>query len=180
MGTNGTHGVRNGRGCPGLLRRKTITAMQTIMNASNVPMFTIFPMSSIGVLWRRIRASLEGIERKALVEQCLRNHEGVQLDRDVWRRTSRALTAVYMDRDDIVAAAHKHEAGFSRATLASRVLVEMAVTTADILLKDLKRESKSILICTKHRRGLVALLKRCLMQHSCRHSKSNTVCPCSN
>jgi hypothetical protein len=37
-----------------------------------------------------------------------------------------------MDRDDIVAAAHKHEAGFSRATLASRVLVEMAVCSSPL------------------------------------------------
>jgi hypothetical protein len=86
----------------------------------------------VDTLWDRIRTSLKGIERKALVTQCLRNHEGVQLDRDLWRRTSRALTAVYKDRDDIVAAAHKHEAGFSRATLASRVLVEMGVCTCPL------------------------------------------------
>src|SRR5207249_597968 len=44
-----------------------------------------FLNDTVDVLWRRIRAWLEGIERKALVNQCLRNHEGVQLDRDVWR-----------------------------------------------------------------------------------------------
>ena len=91
-----------------------------------------FLNDTVDALWTRIRDSLKGIERKALVEQCLRNHEGVQLDRDTWRRTSRALTAVYRDRDDIVAAAHKHEAGFSRATLASRVLIEMAVCSCPL------------------------------------------------
>jgi hypothetical protein len=91
-----------------------------------------FLNDTVDVLWRRIRTLLAGIERKALVEQCLRNHEGVQLDRDVWRRTSRALAAVYKDRDDIVAAAHKHETAFSGATLASRVLVEMAVCSCPL------------------------------------------------
>jgi hypothetical protein len=91
-----------------------------------------FLNATVDALWGRIRASLERIERKAFVEQCLRNHEGVQLDRDLWRRTSRALTAVYKDRDDVIAAAHKHEAGFSRATLSSRVLVEMSVCTCPL------------------------------------------------
>jgi hypothetical protein len=85
-----------------------------------------FLNDAVDVVWDRIRTTLETVERKALLEQCLRNHEGVQLDRDVWRRTSRALTAVYKDRDDVVAAAHKHEADFSRASLASRVLAEMS------------------------------------------------------
>src|SRR6266403_1209980 len=44
IGTNGTQGVRKGRGCPGLERRKARMAMQTITNANNVPMFTILPI----------------------------------------------------------------------------------------------------------------------------------------
>src|SRR4029077_2245626 len=79
-----------------------------------------FLKDAVDALWNQIRASLGAIERKALVYQCLRNHEAVHLDRDVWRRTSRALTAVYKDRDDIIASAHRHDAGFNLATLASR------------------------------------------------------------
>src|ERR1700732_813856 len=48
-GTSGTHGVRNGLGWPGLVYRKTITEIDTITNASRVPMFTILPISSMGV-----------------------------------------------------------------------------------------------------------------------------------
>ncbi len=88
-----------------------------------------FLKPAVDCLWNRIRESLRAIDRNLLVEQCLRNHEGVQLDRDVWRRTSRALAAVYRDRDDVVAAARKHEADFSRATLSSRVLLEMGLCT---------------------------------------------------
>ena len=50
MGTNGTQGVRNGRGWLGFVRRKTITAMQTITKASSVPMFT---MSADVINWHR-------------------------------------------------------------------------------------------------------------------------------
>jgi hypothetical protein len=88
-----------------------------------------FLNAAVDCLWNRIRPFLEGIDRNLLVEQCLRNHEGIQLDRDIWRRTSRALTAVYRDRDDVIAAARKHEADFSRATLSSRVLLEMGLCT---------------------------------------------------
>ncbi len=57
-GTNGTQGVRKGLGWPGLVWRKAITAMQTITNASSVPMLTIFPISSIGVRLPTIAASM--------------------------------------------------------------------------------------------------------------------------
>src|SRR4029077_5461008 len=57
MGTIGTSGVRNGLGCCGFVLRNTITAMQTITNASNVPMLTILPISSMGVVLPTIAAS---------------------------------------------------------------------------------------------------------------------------
>src|SRR5580700_1024405 len=49
IGTRGTHGVRNGRGWLGLVYRNTITESDTITKASRVPIFTIFPIWSIGV-----------------------------------------------------------------------------------------------------------------------------------
>ena len=88
-----------------------------------------FLHAAVDCLWGGIRASLERLDRDLIVKRCLQNHEGIQLDRDVWRRTSRALTAVYSDRDDVIAAARKHEAEFSRATLSSRVLLEMGICT---------------------------------------------------
>src|ERR1035438_5953925 len=48
-GTNGTHGVRNGLACPGFVFRRTMMAIHTMTKASRVPIFTIFPISSIGV-----------------------------------------------------------------------------------------------------------------------------------
>src|SRR5580704_9365539 len=49
IGISGTQGVRNGRGWLGFVYRNTITEIDTITNASSVPIFTILPMSSIGV-----------------------------------------------------------------------------------------------------------------------------------
>src|SRR5712692_1380341 len=48
MGTNGTHGVLNGRSISGLRRRITHTPAHTITNASNVPMLTISSSTLIG------------------------------------------------------------------------------------------------------------------------------------
>src|ERR1700691_3609206 len=49
IGISGTHGVRKGRGWLGFVYRNTITEIDTITNASSVPMFTIFATWSIGV-----------------------------------------------------------------------------------------------------------------------------------
>ena len=57
IGMNGTQGVRNGRGCTGLVCRRIMIAMHTITNASSVPMFTILPISSIGVTLPTMAAS---------------------------------------------------------------------------------------------------------------------------
>ena len=42
-----------------------------------------FLNAAVDCLWTRIRPSLQGLDRNLLVEQCLQNHEGIQLDRDV-------------------------------------------------------------------------------------------------
>src|ERR1051326_7977516 len=48
IGTTGTHGVLNGRGKSGLRRRSTHTPAETMANASNVPMFTMYPSLLVG------------------------------------------------------------------------------------------------------------------------------------
>ena len=49
IGTNGTQGVRNGRGRSGARRRMRMTPRHTRTNASSVPMLTSWPRTSIGV-----------------------------------------------------------------------------------------------------------------------------------
>ena len=58
MGTSGTSGVLNGRGRSGSLWRSTITETHTMTKAKSVPIFTILPMSSIGVTDPTIAAML--------------------------------------------------------------------------------------------------------------------------
>src|SRR6201993_1549577 len=48
MGTNGTHGVLNGRCRLGLRRRMIHTPAHTITKASSVPMFTMSPRRLMG------------------------------------------------------------------------------------------------------------------------------------
>ena len=49
IGVNGTHGVLNGRGMSGRLRRSTHTPAQTITKASSVPILTSSPRIPIGI-----------------------------------------------------------------------------------------------------------------------------------
>lgn len=81
----------------------------------------------VGKTWENIRKELSRFDRKALVEKCLRNIEGLKLDEAQWRQTAQAVLAVYRERDDVVRAASDREKERARASIASRVLVEMAV-----------------------------------------------------
>lgn len=86
----------------------------------------------VDVLWNRVKASLGQLDRRSLVEFCLRNHEGLVLDRELWHRTARALVTVYRDREDIESASARHEGDINRGTLVSRVLAEMAASTCPV------------------------------------------------
>ena len=48
-GSNGTSGMRNGRGRSGRVRRSTMIPSETITNAISVPMLTSVPSVAIGV-----------------------------------------------------------------------------------------------------------------------------------
>lgn len=48
-GSAGTHGMRKGRGRSGRVRRRTMTAIDTMTNAISVPMLTRWPSVPIGV-----------------------------------------------------------------------------------------------------------------------------------
>lgn len=81
----------------------------------------------VDAVWKRIRDKLLRFDRRTLIEKCLRNAEGLKLDEDQWERTAQALLAVYRDRDDVIRAANNHQKERNQASMASRVLVEMAV-----------------------------------------------------
>ncbi len=80
----------------------------------------------VDVAWRRIRAQLQILNKEAAINTFVRNVEAASLERTWWRRTSRALLAVYRDREDVMRAAREAESRFSKAGLCSRVAVEMA------------------------------------------------------
>jgi hypothetical protein len=86
-----------------------------------------FLHAAVDTLWHRIRYRLRKYDRAALIRTVLGNLESIATDDDVWQRTAAALTSIYMDQADVLAAALDQNAARSRTALSSRVLVEMAV-----------------------------------------------------
>lgn len=78
-------------------------------------------------LWERLRDRLRALDRRDLVRRCLQNLNAIEADRAQWRRTVRAVMALHGDTPDVRRAVDQREAERSRASTASRVLVEMAV-----------------------------------------------------
>lgn len=86
--------------------------------------------SSADVAWQTIKARLLEIERGSVVERALKNHYAVQRDAGTWRLTAQALLALYDDQQEVIRAANKREGERAVASLASRVIAEMAICTS--------------------------------------------------
>jgi hypothetical protein len=78
-------------------------------------------------LWAEISQELSFIDRPTLVRLALENNEALLKDREHWNNTTRALLATLEDKDDVRLVCHKRDVERIRGSLASRVLVEMAV-----------------------------------------------------
>ena len=82
-------------------------------------------------LWDEISQELSFIDRPTLIRFALENNESLLKDRLHWNNTTRALLATHEDKDDVRLVCHKRETDRVRGSLASRVLVEMAVCGAN-------------------------------------------------
>lgn len=78
------------------------------------------------VAWQRIRGRLKELERANLVEVALCNHYAVQRDAATWRLTAQALLALH-DQTDVIRAANRQDSERNLSSLATRVIVEMAI-----------------------------------------------------
>ncbi|HUB47659.1 MAG TPA: hypothetical protein VMB73_21995 [Acetobacteraceae bacterium] len=87
---------------------------------------------AVDVLWARIKKLLVTLDRGALIQHALVNHEAIEKDRDVWRMTASAVLAIHPDRESTLATAAKRESDRARSSTALRVLVEMAVCTSPL------------------------------------------------
>jgi hypothetical protein len=84
----------------------------------------------VGVVWERLRDDLREIDGPSLVRLALENQEAIFRDREQWRRTARAVMALYGEADDVERIAAERESQRANANTASRVLIEMAVCTS--------------------------------------------------
>jgi hypothetical protein len=86
-----------------------------------------FLHAAVETLWHRIRRQLGRYGRASLVKTVFQNLESIATDDDIWHYTAAALTSVYRDQEDVLAAAHDQSAARARTALSSRVLVEMGI-----------------------------------------------------
>lgn len=84
------------------------------------------------VLWTDIRATLQGLDRQAILQYCLSNKQALIADRNHWRRTSQAQVALH-GRDEVLKVSGHRESDRALASLSCRVLVEMALCEAPMV-----------------------------------------------
>ncbi len=85
--------------------------------------------AAVEALWARLRALMVRFDREKLATFTLNNHDRVAWDRQQWAQTASALLALYRDEADVVSAFNHMESKSGMASLASRVLAEMAICT---------------------------------------------------
>jgi hypothetical protein len=82
---------------------------------------------AVDAIWCRMRDTLAGLDREALVTKALINHDAIAWDRINWSQTASALLALYEDTGDVVGASNRIEAQRAVAGLGSRIIAEMGV-----------------------------------------------------
>lgn len=85
--------------------------------------------AAVEAIWGRVSALMKALDREGLTACALDNHDRVAWERVQWSQTASALLALYRDQGDVVAAFNRLESQRSMASLASRVIAEMAVCT---------------------------------------------------
>jgi len=91
----------------------------------------VFLHHLVDYIWEELRTRLETIDGPALVEMLARNVEAVYKDRDHWRRTARAVSAIRAS-EDVPAISMHRESKRAVATTVSRVVMEMALCTSPL------------------------------------------------
>ena len=86
----------------------------------------------VEAIWQRMRPAFHILDRLSVIEQSLGYIEGIEADRLQWERTVRAVVALRTDRDAAKERVVREIALFNAATLALRLVVEMAVSECPI------------------------------------------------
>jgi hypothetical protein len=80
-------------------------------------------------IWEDLKGHLAQLNRRMVVEIALENVEAILGHREWWRRTMRALYAIYQDDARVTEVAAAREAERGPASHAGRTLIEMAIST---------------------------------------------------
>ena len=86
--------------------------------------------NGVSKLWQELESQLKGFNRLSLVTMALSNNESLLRDRAHWSETSRALLAIHSNPKNVHDVSHRHEVDRIRASLANRILIEMAICVA--------------------------------------------------
>jgi hypothetical protein len=93
---------------------------------------TEFLNSLVHSLWRDIRQALERLERASVIGMALANIEGLIRERSWWRRTARAMDALYSSDTSVARVAGERESDRSLGIQTARILSEMALCTCPL------------------------------------------------
>ena len=78
-------------------------------------------------IWNQLREKLNVLDRTSVIRDLFIVHEGILHDRSHWRRTAKAVQALYESDEDIPATILDHEAKRTITDLAVRTIMEMAI-----------------------------------------------------
>ncbi|MCY3712528.1 MAG: hypothetical protein OXH02_04500 [Gemmatimonadetes bacterium] len=78
-------------------------------------------------IWNQIRDQLKDLDRTSVLQAMFLAHENIIQDRNRWRRTARAVQALYGSIDDVHSTVHEQEGMRSITDLAIRTLLEIAI-----------------------------------------------------
>jgi hypothetical protein len=87
---------------------------------------------TVNGIWQTLRPWLAEVNGQSLIPALLENIESIIQDRLQWHRTARAVTGLYSSSEDVESIAAERESLRAQAGAASRVLVEMALSTCPL------------------------------------------------
>ncbi|RUO25859.1 hypothetical protein CWE09_03775 [Aliidiomarina minuta] len=83
--------------------------------------------SIVSEIWARIKSMLSQINKRSMLSELVSLVNSIEQDREQWKRTARAVFAIYSKHDDVIRVARERESDRSLTSLCLRSLVEMSL-----------------------------------------------------
>ena len=98
-----------------------------VSNIDSISACNKFLNKVVEKIWDQLRDQLNSLDRASVIQGMFFVHEGILHDRTRWRRTAKAMQALYGSDDDVPHTAHEREGIRSITDLATRALLEIAI-----------------------------------------------------